>query len=47
MNSSAKYPLLNKIELPADVRKLDKKQLKDLSAELRDFLTHTVSISGG
>ncbi|KAF3981708.1 MAG: 1-deoxy-D-xylulose-5-phosphate synthase [Methylococcales symbiont of Hymedesmia sp. n. MRB-2018] len=46
MNYS-QYPLLNKIELPADVRKLDKKQLKDLSAELRDFLTHTVSISGG
>ena len=42
-----KYPLLKDIDLPADVRKLDKKQLKDLSQELREYLTHTVSLSGG
>ncbi|MEO1880298.1 MAG: 1-deoxy-D-xylulose-5-phosphate synthase N-terminal domain-containing protein, partial [Methylococcales bacterium] len=46
MNDSH-YPILNKIQLPADVRKLDKKQLNNLSAELRDYLTQTVSISGG
>ena len=41
------YPLLNKINLPADVRKLDKPQLKTLAEELRNYLTHTVSLSGG
>lgn len=41
------YPLLSKIDLPADVRKLDKQQLVGLSKELRNYLTHTVSQSGG
>jgi len=41
------YPLLSKIDLPADVRKLDKHQLVGLSKELRNYLTHTVSQSGG
>ncbi|MFK5950970.1 MAG: 1-deoxy-D-xylulose-5-phosphate synthase [Methylococcales bacterium] len=41
------YPLLKDINLPEDVRKLDAKQLKALSAELREYLTHTVSLSGG
>ena len=47
MNTLNKYPLLNGINTPADVRKLSKDQLKPLAAELRDYLTHTVSISGG
>ena len=47
MNKSANYRLLANINTPADVRKLSKDQLKPLSAELRDYLTHTVSISGG
>ena len=47
MNTSAQYPLLNSINSPDDVRKLGKDQLKPLAAELRDYLTHTVSISGG
>ncbi len=47
MKLSDDYPLLNKIELPADVRKLDKEQLGALSDELREYLTHTVSLSGG
>ncbi|MCX7085541.1 MAG: 1-deoxy-D-xylulose-5-phosphate synthase, partial [Methylococcales bacterium] len=47
MNKSANYPLLATINTPADVRKLSKDQLKPLAAELRDYLTHTVSISGG
>ncbi len=41
------YPLLDQIKLPADVRKLDKTQLKPLAKELREFLTQTVSVSGG
>ncbi len=45
--SSGNYPLLNDINSPADVRKLSKHQLPALSKELREFLTHTVSQSGG
>ena len=47
MNTLSDYPLLNHINSPADVRKLNKDQLKALAKELRDYLTHTVSISGG
>jgi 1-deoxy-D-xylulose-5-phosphate synthase len=41
------YPLLDEINLPADVRKLSKSQLKPLAKELREFLTQSVSVSGG
>lgn len=41
------YPLLDTIHTPADVRKLTKDQLKPLAKELREFLTQTVSVSGG
>lgn len=47
MNTLQNYPLLKDINTPADVRKLSKSQLKPLAAELREYLTHTVSISGG
>ncbi|EGW21911.1 1-deoxy-D-xylulose-5-phosphate synthase [Methylobacter tundripaludum] len=47
MHTIHNYPLLKDINTPADVRKLSKSQLKPLAKELRDFLTHTVSISGG
>ncbi len=47
MNTSDNYPLLNDIHSPADVRKLPKELLKPLAKELREFLTHSVSISGG
>jgi len=47
MNTLPDYPLLNSINTPADVRKLKKDQLKPLAKELREYLTHTVSISGG
>ena len=41
------YPLLSKITYPSDVKKLKKTKLKALSKELRDYLTQTVSVSGG
>ncbi len=47
MNTLTNYPLLDAINSPADVRKLNKDQLKPLAKELREYLTHTVSISGG
>ena len=47
MTLSNEYPLLKDINSPADVRGLSKDQLLQLSEELRNYLTHTVSISGG
>ena len=47
MNKPVSFPLLEAIHSPADLRKLKKEQLKALASELRDYLTHTVSISGG
>jgi 1-deoxy-D-xylulose-5-phosphate synthase len=47
MNYSGHYPILDTIDLPADLRKLNKDQLKPLAKELREYLTHTVSVSGG
>lgn len=47
MTQLANYPLLEKINIPADVRKLQKEQLHDLCKEVREFLTHSVSVSGG
>ncbi|MSS76572.1 MAG: 1-deoxy-D-xylulose-5-phosphate synthase, partial [Methyloglobulus sp.] len=47
MNGSESFPLLNAITYPSDVKKLKKTKLKALSKELREFLTRTVSISGG
>ncbi|WAK03696.1 1-deoxy-D-xylulose-5-phosphate synthase [Methylobacter sp. YRD-M1] len=47
MNTLHQYSLLKDINSPADVRKLSKDQLPALARELREYLTHTVSISGG
>jgi 1-deoxy-D-xylulose-5-phosphate synthase len=41
------YPLLERINTPADLRKLDRGELRDLSRELRAFLLATVSQTGG
>ncbi len=47
MNNPTAYPLLDTVASPADVRALPKELLKPLCKELREFLTHTVSVSGG
>ena len=47
MNISGSYPLLDTITSPADVRALPRQLLGPLAAELRAFLTETVSVSGG
>ena len=39
--------LLDKIKYPADLKKLDKKNLKELAKELRDELIEVVSTTGG
>jgi 1-deoxy-D-xylulose-5-phosphate synthase len=41
------YPLLNAINLPDDLRKLERKQLPQLADELRAFLIDSVSKTGG
>ena len=40
-------PLLDKVNVPDDIRKLSKKELRQLSDELREFLIYSVSKSGG
>ena len=42
-----KHTLLETIASPADVRRLTRPQLKTLANELRDFLLHSVSRTGG
>jgi 1-deoxy-D-xylulose-5-phosphate synthase len=42
-----KHALLKTIECPADVRRLSRNELKQLAQELRDFLIHSVSQTGG
>jgi len=41
------YPLLSRIESPADLRQLPAAKLPELAAELREFLIQSVSTRGG
>lgn len=41
------YTLLNKIDAPADLRKLDRRQLNTLADELRAYVLESVSQTGG
>lgn len=41
------YPLLSRIESPADVRRLSRGELKQLAVELREYLLQSVSRTGG
>ncbi|MBL8448180.1 MAG: hypothetical protein JNJ44_12285, partial [Zoogloeaceae bacterium] len=43
----AAYPLLARIDSPADLRTLDRETLHALADELRDFLIESVSRTGG
>jgi 1-deoxy-D-xylulose-5-phosphate synthase len=47
MTHSARYPLLSRIDAPADLRALPASQLERLTQELRDFLIDSVSRSTG
>src|SRR5574341_587787 len=47
MNPATDYPLLSRIDSPADLRTLPESQLPEVAKELRAFLTHSVSLSGG
>src|SRR5512134_3436758 len=41
------YDLLNTIDSPADLRKLERAELHQLAGELRDFVLHSVAKTGG
>jgi 1-deoxy-D-xylulose-5-phosphate synthase len=45
--SMGSYPLLESIGDPADLRRLDRKQLAPLAAELRGYIVESVSATGG
>ncbi len=45
--SKANWSLLESIDSPADVRKLNSLQLKELARQLREFLLESVSSTGG
>ena len=48
MNASAsRWPLLSRIDSPADLRALAASELGAVCAELRDYLIHTVATRGG
>jgi 1-deoxy-D-xylulose-5-phosphate synthase len=47
MTTSTKYPLLDPISDPADLRKLDRRDLPALAIELREFIVDSVSTTGG
>jgi len=42
-----KYPLLSGIDVPADLRRLERNQLPAVAAELREYLIESVSGGGG
>jgi 1-deoxy-D-xylulose-5-phosphate synthase len=44
---NTKTPLLDQVDLPCDLRKLDKSQLRQFADELRTDLIDTVSMTGG
>eukprot|EP01036_Dinobryon_divergens_P041695 gene41695-55296_t len=45
--STTSFPLLQTINDPADLRQLARADLKALAAELREFVVHSVSQTGG
>ncbi|MFL2555540.1 MAG: 1-deoxy-D-xylulose-5-phosphate synthase [Gammaproteobacteria bacterium] len=47
MTTKTNTPLLDRINCPADLRKLEESQLNQLVEEIRLFLLHSVSKSGG
>ncbi|MDX1518641.1 MAG: 1-deoxy-D-xylulose-5-phosphate synthase [Gammaproteobacteria bacterium] len=47
MNSAISTPLLDKIKVPADLRKFPESDLEPLARECRQYLLHSVSQSGG
>ena len=47
MSQSSKTPLLDLIKTPADVRRLESSQLRQLADELRQETVDAVAVTGG
>jgi 1-deoxy-D-xylulose-5-phosphate synthase len=47
MSDGGKYEILSKINYPADIRQLDISQLKQLCADIREYLVDTIAEVGG
>ena len=47
MDDVARFPLLEKVDTPDDLRLLEERELPQLCAELRDFVVQSVSRTGG
>ncbi|HYN46529.1 MAG TPA: 1-deoxy-D-xylulose-5-phosphate synthase N-terminal domain-containing protein, partial [Allosphingosinicella sp.] len=47
MSEGPETPLLDTVETPADIRKLDKSELRQLADELRAETIAAVSVTGG
>ena len=47
MTPTPEFPLLDRVESPADLRELDERELQELTDELRAYLIKTVSGVGG
>ncbi len=47
MTDSTRFPLLTQIDSPADLRAIPETLLKSLASQLREFLLHSVSQTGG
>jgi len=45
--SDVQYQILNNINDPSDLRKLETKELRKLCAEIREFIVENVSLTGG
>ena len=46
-NDMMNHPLLSTVDSPADLRKLSRSELQQLATELRDYVLHSVSRTGG
>ncbi|HDZ58704.1 MAG TPA: 1-deoxy-D-xylulose-5-phosphate synthase, partial [Ignavibacteriales bacterium] len=47
MIDPAKYPVLSKVDFPADIKKLDAGELKTLCKDVREYMIDTISEIGG
>ena len=47
MSDEVKYPVLSKINVPADIRDLSSQELKTLCKDIREYLIDTISEVGG
>ncbi|MCH6588847.1 MAG: hypothetical protein IH805_11140, partial [Proteobacteria bacterium] len=47
MGHNSQTPLLDTVSVPADLRELDEKQLRQLADELRQEVISVVSVTGG